>query len=461
MHSLSRLGPLTLGLIPGLVFSIFGLTLPIHAATIAFGDGLAHAIPGDPAFLDGDGIVLSNASQLAIDGSAVVAGADDTEGIQTTGGPALTSAPGTTAVLRGGTIEGGLATASYPDAFPTSSPIAVGGAGIDQGGDLRIESGVVNGGIATALALPTANRSQADGGPALVVGSGRVVIAQGDFRSGSATTGGSRTNNIARSGDVHVVSEGSTLIIHGGSHVAADATADNSGVSQGDSTAESGHALDIRSGATVIVHGGTFETGRAVAASGGGNSDATVAVGSPVQIEDGARLVVYGGDFARGGSIVAAPGTRTFVPPAAIRLDVTGASTPTRVVLLGGRQSADYGLDIPFTNAHATDARVVIGRADLDGSELDLRLAHPDVTTEILGSNFAMNGSFLEPGPLSATSGTVTVFVNSGGIHSFRFERQNGAPLVLPEPTGALGPALLALAGCAARSRSRGSRASR
>lgn len=210
------------------------------------------------------------------------------------------------------------------------------------------------------------------------------------------------------------------------------------------------------------MHGGTFKTGSVVAASGGGNSNATVAVGSPIQIEDGARFVMYGGDLSRGvSSFVAAPGTRTYVPPAAIRLDITGASTPTRIVLLGGRQYADYGLDIPFTNAHATDARVILGRTDLDSSELDLRLSHPDVTTELLGSNFAMNGTFLPPGPVSATSGTITVFGISGGIQSWRFERANGAPLVLPEPAGALGPAVIALAWCGARRRPRGSRASR
>jgi len=436
----------------GSLLGILGAAFPLRAATIDLDDGLAHAIPGDPAFLDGDGIVLSNASSLTIDVPAVVAGMDDLAGTERTGGPALTSDAGTTTEVRGGTIEGGLATASYQGAFPTSSPIAVGGAGIESGGDLIVADGQVSGGTATALAAPGANRSQADGGPALVVASGVAVIEQGEFLGGVATTGGSRSNNVARSGDVHVVSDGATLIVRGGTHVSADATADNRAVDQGNSTARSGDALDIRSGATVVVHGGFFETGSTTALSGNGSGNATVAKGSPVRIEDGAHLTIHGGEFETSGSWVGAPGNRTYVPPAGILLDVTGASAPTRIVVLGGEFYADYGLDIPFTTEEATDARVILGDTDLNGSERDLRLSHPDVTTEILGTNFAMNGEFLPPGPVSATSGTLYAF-GYGGLGTFRFTRQNGAPLVLPEPTGALGPALLALAGFAARSR--------
>lgn len=180
MRACSRFTSLMPGLVACLAIGLIGAADPLRATMIELDDGLAHSIPGDPAFADGDAITLSNASRLALETPAVVAGADDLTGTQRIGGPALTTAPGTTAMIRGGTIEGGLATASF-QGTPATSPVAVGGAGIDQGGVLTLESGVVAGGTATALAVPTASRSEADGGPALVATSGLVVLGPGEF----------------------------------------------------------------------------------------------------------------------------------------------------------------------------------------------------------------------------------------------------------------------------------------
>ena len=120
-----------------------------------------------------------------------------------------------------------------------------------------------------------------------------------------------------------------------------------------------------------------------------------------------------------------------------------------KVTLLGGTFRGDTSLEIPFSSEVASDARIDILGGDLDSlNAIDLRLAHPDLTTTIYGNDLELDGNPVA-NPIVATSGTISgVFVN-GQTFSWTFERLNGAPLVVPEPALGLVPGLVALAALA------------
>lgn len=80
---------------------------PMLAAPVSFIDGELHVLPGDPAFADGDWIVLNGGSQLVVNAPAHVARKSTSSNDVAFGGDALVSAAGTDVRLGGGEIVGG------------------------------------------------------------------------------------------------------------------------------------------------------------------------------------------------------------------------------------------------------------------------------------------------------------------------------------------------------------------
>ncbi len=415
------------------------------AASVLFHDGLSHTIPGDPAFANGDRIDLDLASILVVNPTAQVIGPpltlNDTGG--TIGG--LLAHPGTTLQIDGGEIRGGPVTGFSDENTPSTGFSVYAGEGVDSLGNLMITAGSIEGGAAGAVVDPAIERIESIAGHAIVV-SGPATIMNGLFQGGNATCEGSAGDNVAVSGDALIASANSLLVVQGGSYAGGLAHAANGFYVAGNALAQGGNGLSVIEDQTVTVRGGSFEGGSAWADAGFVSGAATATPGKAVRVADGARVAIYAGSFTTGFAAASSGGSpHNFPPVAALRLDVAGSAFETKITLLGGTFRSDSSLEIPFSSEVASDARVDILGGDLDsGNAIDLRLAHPDVTTTIYANDLELDGNPVA-NPIVATSGTISGVFVDGQTFSWTFERLNDAPLVVTEPALGLAPGLFAL----------------
>lgn len=423
---------------------------PLRAAPVFFTDGAAHAVPGDPAFADDDWIILNGGSTLAVAAPARITGEASTAIDTAFGGDALTSAADSAVRITGGQITGGAATGLLDPASPIAGVVAFGGYAIDSGGNVSFEAGTIRGGAAEVIVDPTVDRATALSGAGLQIGVATATIEAGLVESGSALAGGGAFENEANTDDALYVGSDAFLHLHDGVIRAGMARVENDVWPQGDALAIGGAALRARDGSRVLIEGGALGGGDAFANAGFLAGAARSLPGRSLVLEDGGHVVIRGGSFTVGvGATSAAAGELAeIVPPAALDLDVTGASRPARLILFGGTYRGGASLRVARTDAVPADAAIEIFGGDLDSpNAVDLDLAHPFVTTRVYGSAFALDGIPLSSGAIEETSGTLSGTLQMGGEFSWTFERRNGAPLEVqvPEPVGGLACGLLAL----------------
>lgn len=423
---------------------------PLRAAPVFFTDGAAHALPGDPAFVDDDWIILDGGSTLDVAAPARVTGEPATAIDVAFGGDALTSAAGSAVRLAGGQITGGAATGLLDPASPLAGVVAFGGYAIDSGSDVSVEAGTIRGGAAEVLVDPSLDRATALSGAALQIGVATATIEAGVLESGPALAGGGSFENEANTDDVIYVGSDAFLQLRGGVIRAGTARVENDVWPQGAALAIGGAALRARDGSRVLIEGGSLAGGDAFANAGFVTGAARSVPGRALVLEDGGHVVIRGGSFSVGvgGTSAAAGELAEIVPPPALDLDVTGAARPARLILFGGTYRGGSSLRVALTATVPADAAIEIFGGDLDSlGAVDLDLAHPFVTTRIYGSALALDGIPLSTGVIEETSGTLSGTLQMGGDFAWTFERRNGAPLevYVPEPVGGLAFGLLAL----------------
>lgn len=409
-------------------------------AQVVFDDGAAHTIPGDPAFTNGQDIVLENASELIVQVDATVVGVEDSNHQTTLGGNAVDAQAGTTITQQDGDITGGKGnTLGTPASGPTIS--AVGGAGVQTSGTYNGIGGLLTGGFGYAESETNVISSisllvTATGGPALLLMDGAAATLSGvELNGGDADARLAESSNVAIGGAAVQLDDSGPVVISSGMFTGGAGSANALVINNATATGMGGPAIDVMGASTLTLDGGVFH---------GGLGAATVeilpapglAIGAPaLRITGPANITINAGTF-RAGSAIALT-----IPPQFPETESEGALQVAGDASLGDLQLTIHGgefdgpgfaLETIGTSPQALNARIDIYGGDFDNNfGDDISLSNPDILTTIYGSGFMVDGSPVAAGPVAELSGTLTGTLADGSTIEWQFDRSTDVALHL------------------------------